>query len=121
MTYVLIREILFDYGLGKLSIDIKADIDMYLQLLSEEDRNLMLYFAQGYGVTYLAAYIPDAEERIRSILKALAEYLGVYDTSLYRFTSDKKGLKDFLLFYDRTWDRLEIVRELWKNQYLLPQ
>ncbi len=116
MTTALIREMFYDYGAGKLSSDIKADVDGFLAHYSPEERRILKLFAYGLHVTELSVlfsrpvdYITDL---VISALASLSVFLEVDDTRLYQRVKPTKHqqLAQFLVLYSTSLDvDLEVV------------
>lgn len=105
MTHCLIREILYDYGNEKVPIDLKADIDYFIE--KYDPRRILRWFSYGFTSNEIALLcstpVLDVEMFLQQGIALLGEYLEIHDSLLYMHTKETKHgtLLGFLKYYER--------------------
>lgn len=91
----LLKEILLDYGLAKLSVEERADIDLAINdlyrgsVLSKYDVSILHSYVAGYTADEIASMwrktTNEIELRLSEIVEAVAEQLKISDDQLINY------------------------------------
>lgn len=125
MSAGLIKEILLDYGVNKLSVETAADIDLAVQHLyyggvfSKHDLYILHSYISGFNAEEIGEMYRqstnEVETRLGEIVEAIGEQLKVSDTQLINFArrnqyplSKMESFKVFLQEHGRQYRQHEV-------------